>query len=50
MQGLRILTDPDLLFTGSLSIPLQLRPEGSVEKLAAGGPDQALWQPQERSQ
>ncbi len=45
-QALKLL----LLFAGSLSLPLQLRPEGSVEKFAAGGPDQALWQPQEWSQ
>lgn len=39
-----------LLFTGALPIPLQLRPEGSAEKPAAGGPDQAFREPQERSE
>lgn len=39
-----------LPFVGSFPIPLQLRPEGYVEKFAAGGSDQALRQPQEWGQ
>lgn len=35
---------------GALPVPLQLRPEGSAEKPAAGGPDQAFREPQEWSQ
>lgn len=33
---------------GPLPIPLQLWPEGPAEEPAAGGPDQTLWQPEER--
>ena len=49
--GLRRLTRIAFtVFAGSLPIPFQLRPEGSFEKFAAGGLDQALRQPQEWSQ
>lgn len=36
--------------SGAISLPLQLGFERPVEKLAAGGPDQTLRQPEERSQ
>ena len=35
---------------GPLPLPLQLGPEGLATQPAAGGPDQALRQPQERRQ
>lgn len=37
-------------FLGTIPVPLQLRLEGPVEKPAAGGSDQTLRQPEERSQ
>lgn len=36
--------------SGTIPIPLQLWFEGPVKKLAAGGPDQTLWKPEERRQ
>lgn len=33
---------------GAIPVPLQLRPEGPAEEPAAGGPDEEIWQPEER--
>lgn len=44
------LTPVSLLPAGALSVALHVWPEGPAAELASGGPDQALWQPQERGQ
>lgn len=49
-QGFKLNSHTASFSAGSLSLSLQLRPEGPVEKSAAGGPDKTLWQPQEWSQ
>lgn len=47
---MRTKKKPLWVFAGAIPLPLQLRFERSAQKPASGGPDKALWQPEERSQ